>query len=117
MSIAGIVILIGSGLYFLFIAVDGLGLEVRRATATVVGQEYPEAGKTYRMQIINNCPRVLPQARPERCLLKLDINGRQTAGAVSKRLFEATQAGDRVQATCQRRRITGLLQVLEVTRQ
>jgi hypothetical protein len=116
MYIAGIVILICVGLYFLFMAVDGLGLEVQTGTAKVLGLEYREAGKTYTTEIINNRPYVRPQARPEMYLLKLDINGRETAGAVPRALYEAVQPGDQVRVTYQRRRITGLLQVLEVSR-
>jgi hypothetical protein len=116
MHIAGIVILTGVGLYFLFMAVDGLGLKVLSAPATVVGREYREAGKTYTTQVINNRPHVLPRARPAIYILQLDVGARQAAGAVPKRLFAVIQAGDRVQVTYQQRRITGLLQVLEVTR-
>src|SRR5262249_53480901 len=116
MYIAGIVILVCVGLYFLFLAVDGLGREVQTGTGRLLGLEYREAGQTYTTEIINNRPYVRPQARPEVYLLKLDINGRQTAGAVPKALYEGVRPGDEVQVTYVKRRITGLLQVLEVSR-
>jgi hypothetical protein len=116
MWVVGLVIVIGVALYLLFLAADGLGLESQEATATVVGKGYREAGQTYYTQIINNRPQVMPQATPERYLLKLDLAGREVECAVEKGLYDAVQAGDQVRATYQRRRLTGATQVVDVRR-
>ena len=113
---AGLIILIIVGLYFLFQAIDGLGLETKKDSGTVVGREHREATMGYRTEIINSQPRPVRHYTPEKYVLKLDINGQQTEGTVSGSLFDAVQPGDRVVVTFQKRRLTGRLQVLEVTR-
>jgi hypothetical protein len=54
------------------------------------------------------------QSTPEMYLLTLDIDGRMAVSAVDRRTYEALKPGDRVQATYQRRRISGALQVVGV---
>jgi len=116
MEIAGIVILIFIGLWGLFLAVDGLGLTMQQGMATVLGHEHRDMVKGGRMDVIARQPMVVPYTTPEKYILKLEINGRQTEGTVSKSLFDAVQPGDRVQVTFQKRRLTGRVQILDVTR-
>lgn len=80
MYIAGIVVLIAVGLCFLSLAVDRLGLQALKAKGTVLGREHREAVMGHRTDIINNQPRVVPHATPEKHILKLDVNGRQGKG-------------------------------------
>jgi hypothetical protein len=116
MYIAGVVILVAVALYFLFMVVDGQALPEEKSTATVIGKGFREAGRTYYTQIIDNRPVIIPQAKPEMYLLKLDIGGRETEGAVTKDLYEAVKAADQVRVTYQRRRLSGALQVVQVDR-
>jgi hypothetical protein len=113
---AGLAIFIVVGLYFLFLAADGLGLQARKDSGTVVGREHREAVMGHRTEIVNYRPLVVPHVTPEKYVLKLDINGRQGEGIVSRSFFEMVQPGDKVQVTFQKRRLTGLLRVLDVTR-
>ena len=114
MYIVGAVVLVCVGLYVVFMAVDGWGLTDRKATARVLAKGYKEAGKTYITQIVANRPVVLPQARPEMYLLKLDLGGKETESAVEKALYDAVNPGDQVQVVYQKRRILGSLQVVKV---
>jgi hypothetical protein len=100
--------------YYLFMAVDRVGLEDQRATAVVLGKEHRPPGRRYVTQIINNRPLELPQETPETCVLTLDLSGTHTEGIVARSLFDAVRVGDRVQVTYQRRRLTGGLQVVSV---
>jgi hypothetical protein len=113
---AGLIVLIVVGFYFLFMAADGLGLQARKDNGTVVGREHREAVMGHRTEILNYRPLVVPHVTPEKYILKLDINGRQAEGTVSRSFFETVQPGDKVQVTFQKRRLTGLLRVLEVTK-
>jgi hypothetical protein len=116
MEIAGIVILIVAGACFLFMAVDRLGLARQQGSGTVLGREHRDAVMGQRMDIINQRAMVVPHATPEKYVLKLELEGRQTEGTVSRIFFEEVQPGDRVWVTFQKRRLTGLLQVLQVSR-
>src|SRR5438270_21645 len=95
--VTGLVILIGVGLCFLLQAIDGLGLETNKGSGTVVGREHREARMGYRTEIINSQPRPVRHYTPEKYVLKLDINGQQTEGTVSRGLFEEVQPGDRLE--------------------
>jgi len=112
--IAGILIL--AGLFFLFQAVDTLGLEVKKASARVIAREHRETVMGYRTEIINNQPRAVANVTPEMYVLHLDIDGHRAEAAVSHSFYDAVQPGDRVQVTFQKRRLTGGLRVLEVTK-
>ena len=113
--ILGLVILIGFGLCSLFMAIDGLGLQSQQAIATIMDREHRDAVMGQRIEIINQKPVVTPHVTDEKYILKLDIDGRQTEGAVSRNLFETVRPGEQVRVTFQERRLTGRIQVLEVT--
>jgi hypothetical protein len=116
MYIVGAVVLVCVAFYFLFMAVDGWGLADRKGTARILAKGYKEAGKTYITQIVAGRPVVLPQAKPEMYLLKLDIDGKETECVVEKSLYDAVNPEDEIQVVYQKRRILGSLQVVKVTR-
>lgn len=111
----GIVIVIGVAIYFLFMAIDGIGLKHQTGTAMVIGKTYRESGKTYRTQKIGNRTLTIPQHTPEMYILQLTIGGKQTECAVDKSLYDAVQREDEVNVIYQKRRIMGHLQVIDVT--
>ncbi len=116
MYVVGIVILIGVGLYYLFMAVDGMGLQERTGSAVVVGKAHREPGRTYTTQVINNRTYAVPHDTPEMFVLTLDLLGRPTEYASHRSLYDALSAGDTIRVTYQRRRLTGALQVVDVSR-
>lgn len=114
MYIFGAIAIVCFALYFLFMAIDGLGLKETQATAKVIAKGYKQAGKTYVTQIVANRPVVLPQATPEMYLLQLNIGGKKTECAVEKSIYENINAEDLIQVIFQKRRILGKVQVLRV---
>ena len=116
MPILGGLILVVVASYFLFNAVDGTGLVSRSGRAAVVGKQYKPAGQTYTRQVIGSQTLNVPQTTPEMFVLDLDLEGQRVQGTTDRALYERISAGDQVQVTYQQRRITGALQVLDVSR-
>ena len=116
MYIFGAIILVCVAIYFLFLAIDSLGLEEKKGIAKVISKGYKQAGKTYITQIVANRPVVLPQVKPEMYILQVDLEDKKTECAVDKSLYEAINPEDQVQVIYQKRRILGKIQVLKVTR-
>ena len=116
MYVLGAVILVLVLLWLGFMAVDGLGLATQRGDATVVGKSHRAAGTTYTTTIINGRSHVVPQSTPEAYLLDLDWSGKRVQGAAERELYESVREGDRVRIDYQRRRLTGGVQVVGVSR-
>lgn len=114
MAMIGGVILLLVVAYFGFQAIDSLGLEPQKASAVVVEKNYHAADKTYTTQYINKRTQVIPQVTPEAYLLTLDIDGEKVEGAVPKEIFDAVSISRTVEATYERRRMTGTLVITEV---
>ncbi len=114
MPILGGIILIAVGLYFIFWAVNTLGLENRSATATVTGKEYHPPGTSYQSQYIagRNYTRLL--RTPEQYVVLLHLLDQTAAGAVEPVFYERLKPGDQVRVSYQRRRLTGSLAVTKI---
>jgi hypothetical protein len=93
MYIAGLVILIALGIYFLFLAVDGLGSQEQKDAETVVDREHRDAVMGNRIEIMNRQPFVTPHVTDEKYILKLNVDGRRAEGVVRRSLFEAGRPG------------------------
>lgn len=118
MPIIGGVILLLVVVYFVFQGVDNLGLTSRKASAVVIHKNYRDAGMTYTTQMINNRPQVIPQGTAEVSkvyLLELEIDGERVGGAVSKEIFDMVSVSQRVEATYERRRLTGTPLITKIT--
>ena len=100
----------------MFVVIDSLSLEQRHGTATVVGKGYQEGGTSYFTEVIGNQRVVRPQATPDYYFLKLNIDGGATVAVVPRDLHDRIQVGDRVEVAYQRRRLTGALEVVSVSR-
>lgn len=116
MYILGAIILVGVLGWYSFSAIDRLGLEDQTGAATVVAKEHRDARRAYTTEIVGGTPRAVPHAFPEMYILELEIGGRPAAGIVDKGLYDAVSPRDQVRATYQKRRITGGLQIVRVTR-
>jgi hypothetical protein len=112
----GALIVIGVACYFLYTTVDGAALGNHRGQATVVDKEYRELKRIHSTEIVGGKTRVIPKVTPEMYVLKLKLDGKETEFAVDRSLYDAIKIGDQVQVTYQRRRITGSIKIIEVTR-
>lgn len=115
MTVLGGVLLAGFACYALFMAIDGIALATHVVPARVVEKHYREPGTTYATQVIGGAVRTLPRVTDEQFLVLLDVDGSETLAAVSGPTYRALTPGDNVQATCQWRRLTGTIQVLDLT--
>ena len=103
-------------IYFGYGAVDRMGLQMNTAEATVTGKQFTESGKSYYTTISGGRAWVQSQETPETYAVVLNVNGEPTAAVVSKQLYDALKVNDKVQVSVRRTRITGRLEVVEVTR-
>lgn len=115
MPVIGGIILVLVVVYSVFQGIDNLGLTSMKASAVVVKKNVQAAGTTYTTQIINKRPQAVPQATAETYLLQLDIDGERAEALVSKEIFEAVNVSQTVEATYERRRLTGTLIIIGVT--
>ena len=116
MVILGAVIVVCVALYFSFTAVDGVALGNQKGLATIVNKEHRGTKRGYSTEIIGGRTKAVPRVTPEMYILKLKLDGKETEFAVEKDLYNSVNAGDQVQVTYQRRRITGAIKIIEVIR-
>ena len=110
-------VVIGAALvYMTFAAVDRVGLEVRSGVAVVTGKQYIGKGKAYYPNIVARRMWVQSQETAETYAVTLKVGDEPTVGLVSKELFESLNTNDTVNIKARRTRITGRLEVVEVTR-
>lgn len=112
----GGIVLAGVLLYYAFMAIDGMGLTDQQASGTVLGKEHRPPGRSYSTQIVGNRTLVVPQTTSDAYVLRLDIRGREAAALVDKDTYDALAPNSQVTVTYQRRRLTGAIQVVAVTR-
>jgi hypothetical protein len=113
--IAGL-LLVGALLWYLFTAVDGFFLVEQTGTAEVVGKKRWGPGGAYTTQTINNRPVLSRSETPPAYILELDLEGRSAEGFVEKEFYDTVRSGEQVRVVFQTRRLTGLIQVVSVTR-
>jgi hypothetical protein len=114
--IFSVVAIIAVVLYFAYGAIDRTGLEVRATEAIVTGKQFTPSGKSYYTTIAGGRAWVQSQETPETYAVLLNVGNEQTAGVVSKDLYESLHASDAVQVKFRRTRITKRLEVVEVTK-
>lgn len=112
----GGLILVGFVIYFCFWAINNLGLSEQSGTATVIGKAFHPAGTTYTTQKVGDRMLTIPQSTAEMYLLALRIDEKETAFAAPKEIYDRLNDGARVQVIFKRKRITGGLQVISVSR-
>lgn len=112
----GGIILAGFVIYFCFWAMNNLGLPEQSGTATVIGKAFHPAGKTYTTQKVGDRMLTVPQSTAEMYILALRIDEKETAFAAPKAIYDGLSDGARVNVIFKRKRLTGGLQVVSVTR-
>lgn len=103
-------------LYYLYGAVDRLGLESRRAEALVTGKRFAPGSTTYNTKIAGGRAWTQATENPDLRVVVLEVDGESTGGTVDPQTYEALKEGDRVHATYQRTRISKRILVTDVQR-
>ena len=103
-------------LYFIYVAIDRTGLEVRTAVATVTGKQFNESRKSYYTTMAGGRAWVQSKDTPETYVVTLNVGDEYTVGLVSKQMFESLSAGDTVHVKIRQTRITARLEVIEVAK-
>ncbi|HYR91351.1 MAG TPA: hypothetical protein VE422_45260 [Terriglobia bacterium] len=101
-------------LYFVYGAIDRMGLETRTSLATVTGKQFNQAGTTYHTTVAGGRTWVQSDKTPESYVVMLNVGDERSVGLVSKELYQSLQANDTVQVKIRRTRITGRLEVVDV---
>src|ERR1017187_5091490 len=84
-------------LYFVYGAVDRLGLEVHSTTATVTAKQFTPSGKSYYTTMAGGREWVQSQQTPETYAVVVAVGDEVTAGAVSRQVYDTLQPNDSVQ--------------------
>jgi hypothetical protein len=110
-------ILLGAvGLYFLYAAVDRLGLPLQSASAMVTAKQVSPGTTTSWTNIAGGRAWVQSAVNPDNYVVSLDIGDESTVALVTKPVFDALQPGDRVSVEYTRTRIGGVVLVVQVNR-
>jgi hypothetical protein len=103
-------------LYYVYGAVDRVGLATEQAEAVVTEKNFAAGSTTYNTNIVAGRAWTQSSKYPDAYMVGLDIDGLKTGGMVTKELYAELQPGDRVQVTLRRTRISKQLQVVDVRR-
>lgn len=104
------------GLYYLYGALDQLGLDVQTVDAVVTGKQASPGGTTRWTDIAGGRAWAQSMPNPEVFALTLMVGGEPSVGLVSQTLFDAISPGERVRVRIKRTRLSGRLEVIEVLR-
>lgn len=103
-------------LYYLYGAVDRLGLETRQADTRVTGKQVAHGSTTYNTRIAGGRAWTQSTENPDAYIVEFTIDGEATGGAVDPQLYESFHEGDSVRVAFQRTRLTRRLVVTDVRR-
>jgi hypothetical protein len=103
-------------LYFGYVAIDRVGLRTEKETATVITKQHYRGGEAPVVNIGAGRPWVQSQLQPNMYLLSLKSNNEELGACVSQATFDSVNPGDTVNIVKQRRRLSGIYIIKEVTR-
>ena len=103
-------------LYFLYGAVDRVGLDSRQAEGRVTGKQHTPGSTTYTTEVIGGRTMTRAHQNPEAYVVALDVGGEATGGAVTKELYDSLAPGARVRVRYRRTRVSKRLLVTSVSR-
>jgi hypothetical protein len=102
--------------YFLYGAIDRLGLESRSTLGRVTGKHFTPGSTTYNTNIVAGRAWTQAERNPDNYLVNLDIEGEPTGGLVTKEIYEAVNVNEQVHVRIRRTRLSKRLLVTDVTR-
>jgi hypothetical protein len=114
--LAPAIILAAVALYYLYGAIDRLGLESQTLDAVVTAKQVAPGTTTSWTNIAGGRAWMQSQQNPESYVLSLAVGPVQTIGLVAQPLFDSLRTGDHVRATIRRTRLSHNLEVIEVSR-
>jgi hypothetical protein len=100
--------------YYLYGAVDRLGLEAREGQATVTAKQVAAGSTTYNTQIAGGRAWTLATENQGAYIVTLDLGGELTGGAVEPELYASLREGQQVRVRFQRTRLSGRILVTQV---
>lgn len=101
-------------LYYVYGAIDRLGLEVQHAEGRVTGKQVAAGSTTYNTNYIDGRAVVTGTKNPEMYVVAVDVNGEPAGGAVTREVYDSLQQGDVVQVRFRRTRFSQRLLVTDV---
>jgi hypothetical protein len=110
------VVLAAVVVYFLYGALDRLGLASERTTARVTGKQIAAGSTTYHTSVVAGRSWTQSSTNPDAPIVSLEVNGVATGGVVTPELYQALQPGDTVQVTFTRTRFSRQILVTDVRR-
>ena len=109
-----LVLLVGFGGYYIYGAIDRLGLPVESADAVVTGKQYTAGGTTYNTTIAAGRAWTQSNETNDFYAIELLVGTEPTVGLADKQTFERLNKNDRVRVKIRRTRVSGRLEVVEV---
>ncbi len=110
------IVLVAVLVYYLYSAMDRLGLETQRTEARVTGKQFAAGSTTYNTNVVAGRAFVQSSTNPDLYVIALEVNGEAAGGAVTKEMFESLQPGEVVHVEFQRTRFSKQLLVTHVQR-
>lgn len=110
------VLVVGFGLYYLYGAIDRVGLPVQQAEAVVTGKTYTPGGTTYNTNVVAGRAWTQANELPDNYAVSLRVGQEAAVALVTKQKFDTLMADDRVRVKMRRTRLSGRLEVVELTK-
>lgn len=108
------VILCAALVYFLYYAINKVGLETRTASAMVTAKDHTPGSTSFVNRIAGGRSWTQAQQQPDFYAVSLNIENEPTVALVTKEKFDRLEKNDRVRVTYRRTRISGRIEVLDV---
>ena len=110
------VLLAAVAVYFIYGAVDRMGLEASPAEAQVTGKQFAAGSTTYTTEVIGGRTMTRANRNPEAYIVTLRVGSEESGSTVSKQLYDVLEAGQRVHVKVRRTRLSKRLLITDVTR-
>lgn len=110
------VLVVGFGLYYLYGAIDRLGLPLQQADAVVTGKTFTPGGTTYNTNVVAGRAWTQANELPDNYAVSLLVDQEPTVALVTKQKYDTLNANDRVRVKLRRTRLSGRLEVVELSK-
>jgi hypothetical protein len=110
-----LILLIGVGGYYLYGAIDRVGLATQSADAVVTGKQVSAGGTTYNTNIVAGRAWTQAYQQADFYAVTLNLGTEPAVALVTKEAFDSYNAGDSVKVKWHRTRLSGRLEVIDVS--